>query len=54
MTQSIIGMAGHVAHMADRRGACNLLVGRRGKPRRIWENHINDRSRIGKGWLGLY
>jgi hypothetical protein len=40
MIQSMKGRARDVAHIGDRRGACSVLVGRPGRSRRIWENHI--------------
>jgi len=39
-------MAGHVAHMGERRGVCRVLVGKPegkrplGRPRRRWKSNI--------------
>ena len=41
-----------MSHMGDRRGACKLLVGRPGRSRRIWENHIKMVDQE-LGWDGL-
>jgi hypothetical protein len=52
MILSMIGRAGFVAHMGDRRGACKVLVGKPGRPKRIWENHIKMVDQE-LGWDGL-
>jgi hypothetical protein len=53
-----LGLAGHVARMGERRGACRDLVGKPeerrplGRPRRIWEDNIKmDLREV--GWGGI-